>query len=395
MLGRMSSGRTISSLEFRVYAAFAVFLALLAAAAYRHPVYSWDPVAYMGVVRSTQTSDARAIHSYAYAQVEAAIHTRFFDNDGAFFREMYASPEHFVEVLSFYSIRPLYVILLRDAAGAGIAPLTAARAISALSLLGIGVIALLWTRRYLGAWSAGFTALLLLWSAVLTPLREPLPDGLTGFLIVASLYAVFECECVFPGLILAALAMLVRTDAVLIFTALVIGVAVMGRLPRLHAGVLCAAAGATIWLIDRAGGHPGWAVLMHNSFVGPVWNPLEVSYTFSSRQYGEALASLFKNVVQFEIAPLACLLMSLAALLRAPARIKAAVTVALTATVARLLLYPNWEDRYFVSLCLMSGIGLAAALQRSPAFSTARVLVPESEPEQLGANLQAVGPSEH
>src|ERR1700681_3551732 len=87
----------------------------LALYAFVWPSNNWDMLPYAGVIASWQTSDADAIHRDAYASIGGLPEYAVLVGTAPpseFKHDIFSDSIHFVQQLPFYSIKPLYCLLL-------------------------------------------------------------------------------------------------------------------------------------------------------------------------------------------------------------------------------------------------------------------------------------------
>src|SRR5450755_2585984 len=127
---------------------YACFFLLLSAYAVLQPEYTWDLLGYIG--SSVDSTDARMIHNVAFDAIRPFAAKKDIQVDNPYRVDIAANPYHFAEQLPFYSIKPLYVALIKGEHRLGMPFPKAAVAISALSNLLLALLLWRWLSAYLG-----------------------------------------------------------------------------------------------------------------------------------------------------------------------------------------------------------------------------------------------------
>jgi uncharacterized membrane protein len=104
----------------------------------------------------------------------------------------------------------------------------------------------------------------------------------------------------------------------------------------------------------------GWPMLMQNTET-PMLNPAEITPEFSLHDYFAAWADTIDEARENSIMVFP-FIAALVLLGRGEQKLKALVTVVLLSWIARLILFPHIEDRYFISGSAIIGIAAISAL---------------------------------
>ena len=113
---------------------FGLYLALfagLSAFALRQPTYSWDLVGYIG--SSINSSDPQTIYRETFAAIQPVRSNKGIQLENPYRVDVAANPFHFAEQLPLYSIKPVYVALIKVLHRLGLPYPKSAVAISAAS----------------------------------------------------------------------------------------------------------------------------------------------------------------------------------------------------------------------------------------------------------------------
>jgi hypothetical protein len=256
------------------------------------------------------------------------------------------SPQHLRELEPLYTIRPLYLGIV--ALVSTVLPIPQAiNFVSAASLLGIGVIVVLWTERPI------LSLLLMAAAPVLLLGRIGAPLALAALFAISALWLMEQGRRDL-GLILLFLSLGVRTDNVLILWSVLAWLAWERKLSLYIAGAQAIAALGIVLLIEHWAGNYGWVVLFRFSFVAGRY-PAEIPHTLTLSEYLSAFgrgAGLILGQVSI------WLFLGLLAWIR---QRNALLVVAGTAVLIHFVLFPSAE----VQDLMWAGIVAAVILMRS------------------------------
>lgn len=257
------------------------------------------------------------------------------------------SAQHLLELEPLYRIRPFYLQLI-SLLSTLMSVQRAINIVSATSLLGIGIIVLLWSRKPLQ------TALLMMAYPVLNLGRGGTPDALAALLAIAALWLIHENKHQVVGIAILMVSLGVRTDNVLILLGVLAWMALEQRV-RLFVLVAAALFSIAIVLgINRAVGNYGWVVLFRYSFIGGKY-PSQIPPTLTISQYLTAFSvGIGTALSQLSI----WLLIGVWAWLRRP---NSLLLLLAGVAILHFLLFPSPEIRYL----MWAGITSAVCLMRS------------------------------
>jgi hypothetical protein len=331
------------------------FSLAVSVAAYLRPLATYDRYLYAGAVASLRYSDAVTIHRIARTEFDAEPNPYRFDivADEPYFADVYADPRHFAEQMGLFRAKLGYVALGYVLWRAGLPILVGLRLISAACFLSMALVLLLWTHE------AMLSALLLLTPPVLNMGRMVTADPLSTMVITLALFAlargrVLLSVCLLIGSIWA------RPDHVILVMILLAWVVWDKQCHPLSGAMSAAVALLSAVLVNRIAGLYGWRVLMQHGFIKPEVDPLTHPVAIDLSGYLHALAGLrtipYTSMTMFA-------LIAVAAWMRMPRNsvFHKLLPVIATSTVARLLIFPNFDDRYFVWAYLFGAIALIRA----------------------------------
>lgn len=318
---------------------YLAFCAVIALACYLRPsTDDFDRFVYEALVRS-----AGEPIGHIYAEVKH-------ESPRAEASSVMDSPDHLAQLEPLYGIRPLYVRIV-SIFSKGLSPQKAINAVSAGSLFLIALISYFYTRSFL------YAGILSITPAIITLGRMGTPDALSTLMVGGGCLALLKNKT-FPALVLLMMSIWVRTDNVLVVLALLGWLALDGKLPKSYAAALAALALASVQYINYFSGNYGWKVLLHYSLVGGRY-PAKITTGITLSQYAHAFASNAESLLP-QLAPF--LLLGVAAWkLRSPDR-RILAPVALAA-IARYLLFPSAEARYFAWACMICGLVFINSVQ--------------------------------
>jgi len=339
------------------------FCGVLATAAYLRPLPTFDRLLYAGAVASLRYSDPVAIHRIARAEFDVQPSPFQFERVAVepYFADVRDNPYHFMQQLGLFRVKLGYVASGYVLWRAGLPILVGLRLISAFSLFAVGLAVLAWTH------DAVLSPLLLLTPPVLNMGRMVTADPLSTAMIFLALFSLASSR-VRLSLCLLAVSMVVRADNVVLVLFLLAWMVWRKHL-RLSAGFLCAAlAVATYAVVNRIAGIYRWRVLMQHSFVKPEVDPISHPVLITFAGYLHALAGLRAIPYTFMTV---WILVTAAVWKRLRRSSISYDLLPLTGVyiVVRLLIFPNFDERFFVWAYLLAGVALIQSAQ-SPILGT-------------------------
>jgi hypothetical protein len=377
-ISRGAAGGWVASQRARLWVglAFGACLALASLRAYEYPEYSTDGFLYMANALAMSGASIPVIHDTVYRDAKAGIPAPGFNHlvgddpseprsERESFRERAVNPYHFAEFLPCFAIRPIFnelIYVLHFNLGVGL--LQATVLIPVVSYWLMGWVVWVWISRYTAVHWAAFLSLLLLLSPPLWDLaRATSPDAMSLLVVLLGMYLSFEKRKLVPGMILLLASVFIRTDnALLVLVVLAFMYAAGFGIKLVDGIVLSAVAVASVVLINHFAGDYGWRVLYYRAFVGVPIAVGEITPRFGVRDYFAALRAGLSGALHEQYIPF--FLMGVVSLLRRPPRaILALVAVTTFYAMARLIIFPDPEMRYFGPFFVAMGVALASSLQ--------------------------------
>lgn len=270
-------------------AILALYIVATAAIALVRPDANWDMLAYLAVAEEGSFSDPQQLHAYAYDTVKAGVsadeYRLLVDDGGGFRSHMATNAADFVSLLPMYRVKFFYAELL-STMSAAMAPVTAMRVVSAVSVLLFGAAILLWLRAVGALAIAPLFAGLLMMTEFGPTARASSPDLLCAAFMLGGLLAYMRKKELLAAPLLF-LAFLVRPDSIIPLTVL----AVMLLVYRVKsAGVLIGFAASLLayFAISAWAAHPGWWPHLYFSSIEQVRNMDGFDPAFSVMLYAKA-----------------------------------------------------------------------------------------------------------
>lgn len=359
------------------------FFLVLSAWIVLQPQYTWDLLGYIG--SSIDSTDAKVIHKIVFDAIKPVSTGSEIQVDNPYRVDVAANPYHFAEQLPFYSIKPVYVQLVKVVHHAGMPFPRAAISISAASNFLLATILWLWLGSYLGGWSlAGACSLIMLSPNILALARWATPDCLATAVAAFGLYLVLERKKYFWGCALLVVNVWIRTDALVLAGIVFAALYLCRKVDAVEFASLSILALASYFTISHFSGTYGWAALFYNSFLGGLTAPGEAVLHFSRSAYiHQVVRGSFVWLIYGSFA-LYVLLGALAIWLGRSALYAYMVVAVLSARVVSYFLYPNGDQRYTAVLYIVVLVSLVIGVrQRAVAASERSLQSATQQPDTL------------
>ncbi len=247
---------------------FFIFTLCLLVYAIEKPIQNWDLIAYVGSVKSFQTTDKSLIHESTFTALKDYMddeNYQLLTNSSEYRKRLYTDSESFNQILPWYAIRFVYTGLMYLLSKLGINIFTAGHLISAVSLV-IG----LWVyyfafRRYIAGTLWFAVPLFVLMNGNVESARLATPDSLaflyTGILTYIFLHRRDHLFWLLP------LAILIRTDLIFL-VALMLGYLFLRHKKLRIFSVVSFVVAILIYLqVNSVFGNYGWATVFYLVFV--------------------------------------------------------------------------------------------------------------------------------
>jgi len=326
-------------------------------------------VFYSGLVYLNQGLPFETVHQRVYTAVRQDIppdKQSYFLNENDFRTDLAGDATHFAQMFPYYSVKPLFVM----AGMMAFRILPFLNVMSALTLVSVVsyvlTASIVW--RWIGA-SIGDTHLrfavctLIAWLPdLLAAARRALPDMLATALIVSGIYLIAQSGRMIVGGGLLVLSVWTRPDS-LVLAIMLFGLFIFRRRLEVLPGVILAglAAGSYFVILHFAGSY-GWEALFRITFQGGMSAFQTAPVPISARMYLSQFPTQLLRISGANL-PLYVLL-CIVCIARARERTSRDLCfVMLAGSAVRLLLYPNFEERYFLAPYIICAVlGILAAL---------------------------------
>jgi hypothetical protein len=343
---------------------YLAFFFLLSIWAVMQPQYTWDLLGYIG--SAVDTTDAKAIHRQVFDAIRPVASSPEIQIDNPYRVDVAANPYHFAEQLPFYSIKPIYVALVKFVHHAGLPFPKAAVSISAAANFILAALLWIWLGAYLSGWSlVGACSLIMLSPNLLSLSRWATPDYLATAVAAIGLYLILERNMYFWGSALLVVNVWIRTDALVLAGIVFATLLLLRKLDAPQFASLSILALGSYSAINYFSGNYGWEALFYNSFLGGLTTPGESVLHFSGRAYLHQLVrGSFVWLIYGSFA-LYVLLGALAIRLSRSANYSYMVIAVLAARVVSYALYPNGDQRYTAVLYVLVLVSLVIGISQN------------------------------
>jgi hypothetical protein len=306
-------------------------------------MFDIDLLGYAGNVALCDTAEVVSAHLVVYREplTPHLLGLDSGDRQALILRRRAADPYYSALYLPYFSIKPLYVLVLEGIHKLGANVIDASRVVSALSYFAIAVMVWMWTRSWLGVLVMVLPEIMVLGQA-----NEP--DGFSAALLLFALWILYVKQRDL-GLLPLLLTIWVRPENILLCL-LVLGILVTeGRVAKGKALVLLLLCFGSQALISHYA--YGWRDLYYHTFLGG--EPGSVS-KFGLADYVHALSKGGKDLLHSSV-PLYILLASVCFPL-AETGLRKVLGVATIFSGIRFVIFPSYEVRYYALFFLMTAI---------------------------------------
>jgi hypothetical protein len=329
---------------------------------------STDTVEYVGNVVALDTPDPVAIRDQAYQAVTTEapamvvphiLGTDLSTQQADVRRAKHVDPYRFAQFLPYFSVKPLYIEALNLVHKAGVGLVRSIAVVSAISFAGLAALIYWWVLKLGGSvWAA---CVVLLTPEMSTLAQGTGPDGLSVLFLVGGLFSLWYVK---PsvGVTLLLSSAWVRPENALIGVLALLYLVLKGELRPWMAVVLIAISAITPMAINQYGGY-GWKALYSHTFKFTEMDPAIFVPTFTASDYLHALRSGVREALHSSL--IAYLLLWVVDLRQVP-RMRWPLVLCAVFSVAKFVIYPNFEPRYYGLFYLVTAIGMCAAIQSQP-----------------------------
>jgi hypothetical protein len=361
---------------------------LLSAYAVLQPEYSWDLLGYIGT--SVDSTDARTIHDVAFDAIRPFAAKQGIQVDNPYRADVAANSYHFAEQLPFYSIKPLYIALIKGEHRLGMPFPRAAVAISAVSNFLLAMLVWHWLSAYLGGIPlAACCALIMLSPNILELSRWATPDCLATLVAALGMYLILERNLYFWGCSFLMIDIWVRTDVLVLAGIVFLTLLLRGKLDFPQFVSLSFLSLGSYFAINHFAGNYGWTALFYNSFLGGLTTPGETLVHFSRSAYlHQVVRGAYLWLISGSFA-LYLLLGGLAIWLHRSSLYTELVAAVLAARAVSYALYPNGDQRYTAVLFVLVPIALVIAVRLSTLQGSTSITKRQTKTTSLGGLSEA------
>lgn len=331
-----------------------------------YPYHNWDVIGYVGAAYHQDGFRGTALRDRTYDDVKSAVHPVTFEHliGGSYRQTVYQDPRALEQQIPFYSVKIVYVELIRAAGRSGLSYAHSTHLISALfSALSVAVLGMLSLRMRL---PAIVIPLLALGAGHSEVARGSLPDALACF---ASLLTVFfalkRSPWAYP---LVALLPLMRTDYVILSALLMAYEYCNGQ--RKQAVLTLIAALAVYAGVNAIWGGYGWLTLFNFTLVmGATPYPAEMPIAASLSDYLVPYTRVWAYIVRGHLFVIYCLAAFVIIVefgrQKSSREFWMVFVIPFVFFVLHLLLFPLYEDRFFGFSASLLLLGIFVLIRRA------------------------------
>jgi hypothetical protein len=340
---------------------YALLFLALSAAALAQPTYTWDLVGYIG--SSIDSSNPEFLHQETFGAIRSIKENKNLQLENPYRADIAANPYHFAQQIPLYSIKPVYVALIKGLHHFGVSYPRSAVSISAASNFLLALLLWFWMSPYLGSLPRFAACVLIMLSPNLLELsRWATPDALSTFLAAVGLYLILGRKQYFWGCAALVFDIWVRTDAVVLAGIVMMFLLLRRRIDFPQFASLSILALGSYFVINRFAGNYGWSVLFHESFSGGLVNPGEALTHVSLVAYLRQLVKGSYMVLTEGSFAVYALLAGFALWLKKSSPYSQMAAVVLGSRLVSYALYPNGDQRYTAILYLIVPVALLLAV---------------------------------
>ena len=345
---------------------YLAFFLLLAVWAVLQPQYTWDAVGYVGA--SIPGANPESIYQQTFVAMKPILANKAYTEvqpDNPYRADVIANPYHFAEQVTFYSIKPVYVDLIRAFHRAGLSYPRSAVAISGISSFLLALLLWLWLSPFLaGLPLVACCTMIMLSPNLLGLVRWATPDCLATLVAALAFYLILERKLYFWGCGVIVCGIWVRTDVLVLAGVIFFTLWIRSKLDLTQFAALSVLSLGSYFAINHFAGNYGWSTLFYNSFLGGVVNPGEAVIHISKSAYiHQVVRGAYLWLISGSFA-LYLLLGGLAIWLNRSSLYSDIVVATLVTRALCYFLYPNGDQRYTAVLFVVIPIALIIGVCR-------------------------------
>lgn len=326
------------------------------------PEFNFDGLAYIGIIHSISETNDKIIHKKTYDEYKRVTPKETFKllTKGDTYRtSLYKNPKYFVSQFPFYTIKPLYLLLVYIVNKIGINIIYSTITVSILSYIGICTILLFWLKKVEFNIFLTISTIILVTSPPITSVaRLSTPDMLSAFVLITGIYVgiIVRKRKTFVSLLL--LSLFARIDNVVIVFPLLFWMRFITKKEKFKITnkefIIANVLGLSIYIIvTKTTSNYGWGSLMYHSFIKSLNNPSTFKEVFTTNQYFFIIKNSLLNM--FNSSFMTFIMLYLVGFLIL-SKLKTKIlnnlhfqisTISLATMVGHFLLFPSFEDRFY------------------------------------------------
>lgn len=326
------------------------------------PGFNGDTIFYMGVVTEYEESSSEKIHQVVYSTLKEEASEYKYENlvgSNDYLKNCFSDADFFFDQLSFYRVKPLYTFLIYALHKVGFKMTHAMIFLSIASFWGIVFFTFYWLKTFFEINYSAITGLLF---SIFYPLvmlaRLFSPDALSNLLILISFYFFINHQKKYRWILFCLLAVLIRVDNIIVLLMMFIFSSIDKKtffsINKKLIGNLGLAAVVSFLI-----------VALLTFFVGNNFDWLmKFSHMFSVNDYISYLKGVPDGIIRRSSFPLILIMVAFCFPI-----IKKESWVILTLISCiiflRLILFPSFQERFFIAFEIIILIIIAQSLQQA------------------------------
>jgi hypothetical protein len=348
--------------NYFIYGFFLLFLVFIFLLNISTPSYNPDMIFYVGSSVSINEKDPNLIHDITYKIIQNNIPQKNYQElteKNEYLQIVFKNADAFNQQLPFYYVKPLYILLIYFLGFIGLNYVFATVLISAVSLSLVSFVIFLWVRKYISDFYGFFVTISIIACLSIIGLgRASVPDGLSLLVILISLFFYFERKNLLLFEILLVTSIFIRPDNIIFATFLFIYLGIWAsdefKLPKRHFLITLIIILLSYFSINKIVGAYDWNTLFYFSLIKYLPYPMSLTTSIFPDLYIKTVVlslNSFSMLGWFTVMVLFFILF-LSNIdyesFRKKRKINSDLSIILLITIiARFLLLPNFEDRYY------------------------------------------------
>lgn len=274
------------------------------------PFHNWDMIPYVAVAYSYLEDDPEVVHRKTFSAIAAQVSDNGFDrltnrniptnngNKGKYRQGVFKNPEYLRQSMNFYSVKPLYPLLIAGFIMVDVNPVVASVLISKVFYAMTMLLCFVWLLRYLAGIESAVTVALLFSVPLVTAMAKfSTPDAISTFFVLLCLYVSLELGRPRLALLCLALVVTIRPDVMLFAVLLALCMSMVYRTIALRLLLLASISVVMYLLVTRLNDGYSWNVLFANSYSGGLLEPASYESDLSLINYLSKYWMFFKKTL--------------------------------------------------------------------------------------------------